>query len=109
MNEILSILALFDWINSYKPDLFLITEKPLVIKWINPFDNKKNIRHLHPVYGEKTRIIADYYKDCFQENCNIEYYLKQYNAGGTVGYTFQTPNNSDYTQTYLIPYTKPKP
>lgn len=34
MDEVLSILALFDWTNSYKPDQFLITEKPLVIKWV---------------------------------------------------------------------------
>ena len=101
MNEVLSILALFDWTNSYKPDQFLITEKPLVIKWVNPFDKKKNIHHIHPVYGEKTRIIAEYYRDCFQEDCNIQYYQRQSYIGVSTPF-------GNFVQLLEIPYTKPR-
>lgn len=35
MNEVLSILALFNWTNSYNPDVFLTNEEPAKIEWVN--------------------------------------------------------------------------
>lgn len=74
MNEVLSILALFNWTNLYNPDVFLTNEEPVRIEWIKndvPYFEHIDFKLLE---SESLSLIS------FVQSKNINIFMRDYKS-----------------------------